>query len=106
MALDITAAGAAKLIISGTATELPTCYARINFDFGRNGADSYGKLSLYADKVQYDIDENILLVVDNFSTQHTFTIDTAVEEQSLLTGHEKIKTWLEGIGYTVAIVDL
>jgi hypothetical protein len=106
MALEITAAGDAKLVISGTTTELASIYSRIDFSFGRNGSDSYGKLYVYGAKAQYESGANKLLVLDGFDTQHSFTIDTATEEQSLETGHQKLKAWLEGLGYTVAIVDL
>lgn len=106
MALEITAAGDAKLVISGTATELASIYSRINFSFQPNGSSCYGSLSVYGAKANYESSEGNILVIDNLQLGYSFTIDTATEEQSLETGHEKVKVALETLGYTVAIVDL
>lgn len=106
MALEITENGASKLVISGTATELNTIYARINFSFQRNGSDCYGKMYFYGTKTQFESNSNNLLGIDGLVSGYSFNIDTAIEQQSLITGHEKIKADLENIGYTVAIVDL
>ena len=106
MALEIEKNNNSVLKIAGTTIELNLIYARINFTFDRNGADSYGKLYLYNSKSLFESNPNDLLVLDDFSTQHTFTIDTNVEEQSLETGHQKLKEWLENLGYIVTIVDL
>ena len=106
MALEITAAGDAKLVISGTATELASIYSRINFSFQGDGSHCYGKMSFYGAKAQYESNANQLLVIDSLDSGYSFAIDTATEEQSLETGHEKMKENLEAQGYTVAIVDL
>ncbi len=106
MALEITAAGDAKLIISGTTTELATIYSRIEFACPKNGASMQGALYNYAAKTEYDTTPSSLLKLEGFTTSYNVEIDTATEEQSLQTGHEKIKTQLEAVGYTVVIVDL
>ena len=107
MALEITAAGAAKLIISGTTTELATIYARIEFACPRNGESMQGALYNYATKSEYDTSPDALLRLDAFQTSYAITVDVAGgQEQSLQTGHEGIKTQLEAEGYTVVIVDL
>jgi len=106
MALEITAAGDAKLIISGTTTELASIYARIEFALPKNGASMQGALYNYAAKTEYEASPSSLLKLDDLTTSYTVEIDVATEEQSLQTGHEKIKTQLETVGYTVVIVDL
>ena len=106
MALTITAAGDAKLTISGTATELASIYARIEFSCPKNGASMQGALYCYSSKAQYEADEKSILKLDALQTHFNLTIDTATETQSLQTGHDKVKADLEGIGYTVSIVDL
>lgn len=106
MALEITAAGSAKLIISGTTTELASIYARIEFACPKNGASMQGALYNYAAKTEYEADAKSLLRLDSFQTNYAVAIDVATQEQSLETGHEGIKTQLEAEGYTVVIVDL
>lgn len=106
MALVITAQGSAKLIISGTTTELATIYSRIEFACPINGASMQGALYNYGAKAEYDASPSSLLRLDDLITSYNVEIDIATEEQSLQVGHEKIKTQLETIGYTVAIVDL
>jgi hypothetical protein len=106
MALEITAAGDAKLRISGTATELASIYSRIEFGFKPNGVSSQGALYNYGAKAQYEASPGELLKLDGFKKLYSFDIDTATEEQSLETGHAKVKAALEDQGYTVAIVDL
>jgi hypothetical protein len=106
MALEITAAGGAKLVISGTSTELASIYARIEFGFSPNGINCQGGLYNYSAKAQYESGPTQLLKLDGFKQLYSFEIDTATEEQSLETGHEKVKAGLEAQGYTVVIVDL
>ena len=106
MALEITAQNDAKLIISGTTTELATIYARIEFACPKNGETMQGALYNYATKSEYDTSPNALLRLDAFQTSYAITIDVATQQQSLETGHESIKTQLEAIGYSVVIVDL
>jgi len=106
MALEITAAGDAKLPISGTSTELASVYARIEFALPKNGETMQGALYLYEDKAKYVADPGSLLKLDNLATIYTVSIDITTETQSLQIGHDKIKTDLETTGYTVVIVDL
>ena len=106
MALEITAAGDAKLIISGTNTELTDVYARIEFALPKTGASMQGALYCYIDKTKYEADPGSLLRLEDFVTNYPIEIDIATESQSLQTGHDKIKADLEAAGYTVVIVDL
>jgi len=106
MALEITAAGDAKLRISGTATELASIYSRLTFSFNYDGSNSGATLYNYSSKTEYEALPNDLLSVNGFSSYISFLIDTATEEQSLETGHAKVKADLEAQGYTVVIVDL
>ena len=106
MALEITAQGDAKLVISGTTTELATIYARIEFGLPKSGESMSGALYIYSAKSEYDTSPNSLLRIDDFITGYNIEVDIATETQSLQTGHEKIKEELEVIGYSVAIVDL
>tara|TARA_R110000824_G_scaffold120894_1_gene276627 strand:+ start:706 stop:1029 length:324 start_codon:yes stop_codon:yes gene_type:complete len=106
MALVITAEGDARLIISGTATDLATIYSRIEFACPKNGASMQGALYNYGAKAEYDASPSSLLRIDDLITTYNVEIDIATEEQSLQVGHEKIKAQLEAVGYTVAIVDL
>ena len=106
MALEITAAGDAKLLISGTSTELASVYARIEFALPKTGENMQGALYLYEDKAKYVADQGSLLRLDDLATNYAVSIDIATETQSLQTGHDKIKEDLEAAGYTVAIVDL
>ena len=106
MALEITAAGDAKLIISGTNTELTDVYARIEFACPKDGASMQGALYCYIDKAKYEADSGSLLRIENLAINYGVSIDIASETQSLQTGHEKIKADLEAVGYTVSIVDL
>ena len=106
MALEITAQGDAKLVISGTTTELASIYARVEFGLPKDGASMNGALYNYSAKAEYETNPGSLLKLDDLTTSYTVEIDVATEEQSLQTGHEKIKTQLEAVGYTVVIVDL
>lgn len=106
MALEITAEGDAKLVISGTTTELASIYARIEFGLPKNGESMSGALYIYSAKSEYDTSPNSLLRLDDLVTGYNVDIDVATETQSLQTGHEKIKEQLELIGYLVAVVDL
>ena len=106
MALEITAAGDAKLIISGTTTELANVYARIEFALPTNGENMGGALYIYEDKSKYVADSASLLRLEDILTNYSVDIDTATETQSLQTGHDKIKADLETVGYTVVVVDL
>jgi len=107
MALEITSVGSAKLIISGTTTELASIYSRIEFALPKNGETMQGGLYSYSTKTEYTTTPDSLLKLDDFLTNYTVAIDVAGgQEQSLQTGHEGIKTQLEAEGYTVLIVDL
>jgi len=106
MALEITAQGDAKLVISGTTTELASIYARIEFACPKNGASMQGALYNYAAKAEYDANPGSLLKLDDLTTSYNVEIDIATETQSLQTGHDKIKEELETAGYSVSIVDL
>ena len=109
MALEITAANDAKLVISGTATELTSIYSRIEFAFKPNGVNCQGGLYNYAAKAQYESSPTQLLKLEGFKKLYSFEVDSSPEggeEQSLETGHEKVKADLEAQGYTVVIVDL
>ncbi len=106
MALEITAAGEAKLPISGTSTELASVYARIEFALPKSGESMQGALYVYEDKAKYVADPGSLLKLEDFTTSYPIEIDIATESQSLQTGHDKIKADLEAVGYTIVIVDL
>ena len=106
MALEITAQGSAKLIVSGTTTEVASIYSRVEFACPKSGESMQGALYNYSAKTDYESNPNSLLKLDNFQTRFNVTIDTATEQQSLLTGSEKIKSDLEALGYSVTIVDL
>ena len=106
MALEITAQGEAKLVISGTTTELASIYARIEFACPKDGASMNGALYNYAAKAEYEANSGSLLKLDDLTTGYNVEIDTATETQSLQTGHDKIKEVLEEAGYSVIIVDL
>ena len=106
MALEITAQGDAKLVISGTTTELASIYARVEFGLPKDGASMNGALYNYSAKSEYDTSPNSLLRLDDLITGYNVDIDVATETQSLQTGHEKIKEQLETTGYSVSIVDL
>ena len=107
MALEITAQGSAKLIISGTTTELTSIYSRIEFALVKTGEAMQGALYNYFAKTDYETDDSSLLRIKDFLTSYTIQVDVAGgEEQSLLLGHQKIQADLEALGYTVVIVDL
>ena len=101
MALKIKASGDAKLIVSGTATELTEIYSRLEFGLPKNGGSMNAGLYNYASQALYESSPNSILKLDNFN------IDVvAPAEQSLQVGHEGVKSELEALGYTVTIVDL
>lgn len=105
MALKITASGDAKLIVSGTATELTEIYSRLEFGLPKNGGSMNAGLYNYASQALYESSPNSILKLDNFN--NNFNVDViAPAEQSLQVGHEGVKTELESLGYTVEIVDL
>lgn len=106
MALIITAQNDAKLIISGTTTELPSIYSRIEFACPKNGASMQGALYNYVAKTDYEANPSSILKLNDFISNYRVDIDTATEQQSLLTGSEKIKEQIEALGYSVQIVDL
>ena len=106
MALEITAQGEAKLKISGTNTELVSVYARIEFGLPKNGESMQAALSLYSEKAEFTANPKSLLKIDDLITGYNVDIDIATEMQSLQTGHEKIKSILEEVGYGVAIIEL
>ena len=81
MALEITAQNDAKLIISGTTTELATIYARIEFACPKNGETMQGALYNYATKSEYDTSPNALLRLDAFQTSYAITIDVATQQR-------------------------
>ena len=105
MALKIKASGDAKLVVSGTATELTEIYSRLEFGLPKNGGSMNAGLYNYASQALYESSPNSILKLDNFNT--SFNIDVvAPAEQSLQVGHEGVKAELEALGYTVTIVDL
>ncbi len=106
MALEITAAGDAKLTVSGTTTELADVYTRIEFALPKTGESMQGALYIYENKAKYVADPGSLLRLEDFTTNYPIEIDVATETQSLQIGHDKLKADLEAAGYTVAIVDL
>ena len=106
MALEITAAGEAKLTISGTTTELTDIYARVEFACPKDGTTMQGALYCYIDKDKYEADPGSLLRLEDFLTSYEIQIDINIEAQSLQTGHDKIRQALMDQGYTVVIVDL
>lgn len=106
MALQITAAGDAKLIVNGTTTELTDVYARIEFALPINGETMQGALYCYEDKAKYTADPGSLLSLEGFTSLYNISVDIASETQSLALGHDKIKADLEAGGYTVTIEDL
>jgi hypothetical protein len=105
MALKIKASGDAKLVVSGTTTELSEIYSRLEFGLPKNGSSMNAGLYNYASEALYTSSPGSLLKLDNFNTN--FNIEVASPaEQSLNTGHEGVKSQLEALGYTVTIVDL
>lgn len=107
MALIITAQGTAKLIISGTTTELTSIYSRIEFACPKNGESMPGALYNYSAKADYTGDMESILKIKDLATNYSVDIDVAGgQEQSLQIGHENIKAQLETEGYGVTIVDL
>lgn len=106
MALQITAAGTAKLTPNGTTTELTDVYARIEFALPKDGETMQGALYCYENKTKFTDDPSSVLSLENFNALFDLQIDIASETQSLQTGHDKIKTDLEAAGYTVTIIDL
>jgi len=106
MALKITAAGDAKLIVNGTTTELTDVYARVEFALPINGETMQGALYCYENKAKYTADPGSLLSLEAFATLYDISVDIASETQGLQLGHDKIKTDLEDGGYTVTIEDL
>ncbi len=106
MALEITAQGEAKLVISGTTTEATSVYARIEFALPKNGESMSGALYVYLTKSEYTANASSLLRLDDLTTSYSVEIDIATEAQSLQTGHDKIKEELEAAGYSVSIIDL
>jgi len=106
MALIITAQNEAKLIISGTTTELVSIYSRIEFSLNKDGASMGSALYNYSAKTDYEANVSALLKISNFALSYPIEIDVATEEQSLLIGHQKVQTQIEALGYSVAIVDL
>jgi hypothetical protein len=105
MALKITASGDAKLVVSGTATELSEIYSRLEFGLPKNGASMNAGLYNYASQALYEAEAGSTLRLDNFGTNYNVDI-VAPAEQSLMAGHEGVKSQLEALGYTVEIVDL
>ena len=105
MALKITASGDAKLVVSGTTTELTEIYSRLEFGLNKNGEAINAGLYNYASQALDESSPNSILKLDNFSTNFNLDI-VAPAQQSLQTGHEGVKTELEALGYTVEIVDL
>ena len=108
MALIITAAGDAKLTISGTNTELASVYSRVEFVFNKNGSNSNASMYFYQSKDYYDAGGASILKLKELGSPSTFSfiIDTSTEKQSLQTGSEAAKTQLEAMGYSVVLVDL
>ena len=83
MALTITAAGDAKLTVSGTTTELTDVYTRIEFALPKAGASMQGALYVYQDKAKYEAEPGSLLKLEDFVTSYSIEIDVATESQSL-----------------------
>jgi len=106
MALEISAQNDAKLIISGTTTELPSIYSRLEFGLNKDGASMSCTLFNYNAKTNYESEINSLLRIENLITSYKIEIDVAIEEQSLLVGHQKVQSQIEALGYSVTIVDL
>ena len=106
MALEITESGSAILEISGTTTTVTSVYARIDFNMVKTGETMQGGLSIYASKTDYTTDMSSVLNLKDFPSVFAMDVDVATEEQSLQTGHDKIKAQLEVLGYSVVIVDL
>ena len=105
MALKITASGNSKLVISGTTTELSEIYSRLEFGLPKNGASMSAGLYNYTSQALYETEPGSILKLDNFGNNYNINV-AAPAEQSLITGHEGVKSQLEALGYTVEIVDL
>jgi hypothetical protein len=107
MALEITATVESKLTVKGTTAELSSIYSRLEFALPKDGEKMGAALYNYESKALYETDANNFLKTNELSDNYNVAIDVAAgEEQSLETGHQKVKEQLEADGYTVAIVGL
>jgi hypothetical protein len=103
MALVITATELIKIKIIGTAIELPNIYGRVSFEANPAGTHINYKITPFVDKTFSQTGSPISIDLD--ITPKTIQLQTG-EEQNLTVAHNYAKSYYEGLGYTVNIVDL
>ena len=100
MALIITATETAKLPIKGTSVELPSVYARVNWNAPIHGKSVQYGLIPFVDKLFYKADNPVMVI---FEGATGYIELTEGDSQSLQFVHDKIKEKLEAIGFEVTI---
>lgn len=100
MALIITATEKAKLTVKGLDIELPSVYARINWQAPANGKNLQYYLTPFLDKDKFKIDSAAPVT---FAGGSGGFILEAGQEQSLQVIHDLVKVELEEKGFNVKI---
>jgi hypothetical protein len=89
------------ITISGTTTELPTVYTRLEFGCRPNGTTMEIAFSTYEDAAMFQsgsmIHTNVPLA------NYTGDIDPLTQIQSVESAHALAKTHFEDLGYTVTV---
>ena len=89
------------ILISGTTTELPQVYNRLEFGCRSNGITMEIAFSTYESAAMY---QSRSMVQTNVPiTNHTADIDSTTQVQSVAAAHALAKTYYEGLGYTVTV---
>jgi hypothetical protein len=101
MALIITPTTEQKIHVHGTAIELSSVYARLEFGCRPNGTTMEIAFYTYADRAAFLAGTGLPtdLPVNNLNRD----IDPATQTQGLTAAHELAKTHFETLGYQVSI---
>jgi predicted lipase len=103
MAITISSNESSKITLKGTNVELNSIYARVSFESPSTGDIIVYKITPYLDKTFYTSNSQVYTNLD--ITSKVINLQEG-ETQSVLTAHNYAKTYYEGLGYTVNIVDL
>jgi hypothetical protein len=89
------------ILISGTTTELPQVYNRLEFGCRSNGITMEIAFSTYENSTMYQSGSMVQTNVP--ITNYTADIDPLTQVQSVAAAHELAKTHFEDLGYTVTV---
>jgi hypothetical protein len=89
------------IMVSGTTTELPQVYNRLEFGCRPNGTTMEIAFSTYESAAMYQSGSMVQTNVP--ITNHTADIDSTTQVQSVESAHALAKTYYEGLGYIVTV---